>query len=67
MFMEPFEITYNEISSVPNMGSLGLGPYFTLVLKDTRVLMFSLYSPSKALAQSVIDIIRAQMGKSTER
>lgn len=67
MFMEPFEIRYDEISSVPDMGSLGLGPYFTLVLKDGLVLMFSLNSPSKALTQSVIDTIRAQKGISAGR
>lgn len=65
MFMEPFELSYDEIGSVPNMGSLGLGPCFTLVLKDGRVLMFSLNSPSKALTQSVLNIIMAQMERNS--
>lgn len=67
MFMEPFELAYGDIGSVPNMGSLGLGPFFTLVLKDGRELMFSLNSPSKTLTQSVLNIIRAQMEISSGR
>ena len=65
MFQEPFEVTYDRLAAVSDVGTFGIGPCFTLLLKDGREVLLSLNLPGRAQTQAVVDILRNQLALHT--
>lgn len=57
-FMNPFDISYTEISDVTQAFTIFLNTYFTVRMKSGREYMFSLNSVDITKTQSIVNLIR---------